>query len=121
MGVACFIPIKSNSERVKGKNFRVLNGKKLYEYIIEHSINPLQRKITVLDLAGGRGADELNLYHSGAYSIFAADADKDALVQYVERTPKTPILNHTFLLDTSKNIEHMPKSILINTLKMVST
>lgn len=38
MRVACFIPIKSNSERVKGKNFRVLNEKKLYEYIIEHVI-----------------------------------------------------------------------------------
>lgn len=38
MSIACFIPIKSNSERVKGKNFRVLNGKKLYEYIIEHAI-----------------------------------------------------------------------------------
>jgi len=36
MRTACFIPIKSNSERVPGKNFRVLNGKKLYEYIIEH-------------------------------------------------------------------------------------
>lgn len=34
--VACFIPIKSNSERVKGKNFRELNGKKLYEYICEN-------------------------------------------------------------------------------------
>lgn len=38
MKVACFIPIKSNSERVPGKNFRKLNGKKLYEYIIEHVI-----------------------------------------------------------------------------------
>lgn len=36
MKTACFIPIKANSERVPGKNFRVLNGKKLYEYIIEH-------------------------------------------------------------------------------------
>ena len=35
---ACFIPIKLNSERVPGKNFRMLNGKKLYEYIIEHVI-----------------------------------------------------------------------------------
>lgn len=34
MKVACFIPIKKHSERVKGKNFRLLNGKKLYEYII---------------------------------------------------------------------------------------
>jgi len=38
MKTACFIPIKANSERVPGKNFRVLNGKKLYEYIIEHTI-----------------------------------------------------------------------------------
>lgn len=39
MSIACFIPIKSNSERVKGKNFREMNGRKLYEYIIEHAIN----------------------------------------------------------------------------------
>lgn len=38
MKTACFIPIKANSERVPGKNFRVLNGKKLYEYIIEHAL-----------------------------------------------------------------------------------
>lgn len=36
MKTACFIPIKENSERVPGKNLRILNGKKLYEYIIEH-------------------------------------------------------------------------------------
>lgn len=36
MRTACFIPIKANSERVPGKNFRVLNGKKLYEYVCEH-------------------------------------------------------------------------------------
>lgn len=37
MKSACFIPIKENSERVPGKNFRLLNGKKLYEYICEHA------------------------------------------------------------------------------------
>lgn len=36
MRTACFIPIKANSERVKGKNLRVLNGKPLYMYISEH-------------------------------------------------------------------------------------
>lgn len=36
MNTACFIPIKVNSERVPGKNLRILNGKKLYEYICEH-------------------------------------------------------------------------------------
>ena len=36
MRTACFIPIKADSERVSKKNFRCLNGKKLYEYICEH-------------------------------------------------------------------------------------
>ena len=31
MNAACFIPIKANSERVKGKNLRLLNGRKLEE------------------------------------------------------------------------------------------
>lgn len=36
MKTACFIPIKANSERVPGKNLRMLNGKKLYQYICDH-------------------------------------------------------------------------------------
>ena len=36
MKVACFIPIKANSERVPGKNLRMLNSKKLYQYLCEH-------------------------------------------------------------------------------------
>lgn len=36
MKTACFIPIKANSERVPGKNLRILNGKKLYQYVCEH-------------------------------------------------------------------------------------
>ena len=38
MKTACFIPIKLHSERVPGKNFRILNGKKLYMHIIENII-----------------------------------------------------------------------------------
>ena len=38
MKKACFIPIKSNSERVPGKNFRILCDKPLYQYIIENAI-----------------------------------------------------------------------------------
>ena len=36
MKTACFIPRKENSERVPGKNLRILNDKKLYEYICQH-------------------------------------------------------------------------------------
>ena len=39
MKTAAFIPIKSNSERVKGKNFLKLCGRKLYEHIVENSIS----------------------------------------------------------------------------------
>lgn len=84
------------------------------KYIIERSINPLGETLNVLDLAGGRGADELNLYRSGAVNIFAADADREALVQYVDRTTMTPNLNHEFLLPKSKRIPNLPKCILIN-------
>lgn len=38
MRTACFIPIKEQSERVPGKNLRLLCGKKLYSYIIDNTI-----------------------------------------------------------------------------------
>lgn len=37
MKIACFIPIKANSERVPGKNLRLLNGRKLYEYVCQNA------------------------------------------------------------------------------------
>ena len=36
MRSACFIPVKANSERVPGKNLRLLNGMKLYQHILHH-------------------------------------------------------------------------------------
>lgn len=38
MKIACFIPIKANSERVPGKNFRLICDKPLYMYIINHAL-----------------------------------------------------------------------------------
>lgn len=38
MKVACFIPIKAFSERVKGKNFRIIGDKPLYAIIIDKAI-----------------------------------------------------------------------------------
>ncbi len=37
--IAAFIPIKTKSERVPRKNFRVIAGKKLYMHIINNAIN----------------------------------------------------------------------------------
>ena len=36
MRSACFIPVKANSERVPGKNLKVLNSLKLYQHIFQH-------------------------------------------------------------------------------------
>ena len=38
MKVVSIVPIKSNSERVKGKNFKKIGNKKLYEFILEKII-----------------------------------------------------------------------------------
>lgn len=38
MTVASFIPIKKRSTRVPGKNFRLLNNKRLFEYIVDAAI-----------------------------------------------------------------------------------
>lgn len=59
------------------------------KYIVEQHINPALKDIripTVIDLCGGRGGDELNLYANGATNFFAIDADTTALKQYVDRS-----------------------------------
>ena len=88
--------------------YHEINGV-IRKYIIEHTVNErLTRNgligrhgLNVLDLAGGRGADELELYHCGARNIFVMDSDKTALVQYVERTTRTPNIDFNFLLKES--------------------
>ena len=37
--IACFIPIKENSQRVKGKNLRHLGDKPLYRHILDKCVN----------------------------------------------------------------------------------
>ena len=37
MKISAFIPVKKNSERVKGKNFRLLGDKPLYQWICNHA------------------------------------------------------------------------------------
>ena len=77
--------------------------------------------ISVLDLAGGRGADELTLYYLGARNIFAMDADRLALVQYVERSNKTPQLPYEPITSstapTIKPPHYLKRTILINAIQ----
>lgn len=60
MKSACFIPIKSNSERVPGKNFRILCGKPLYQYIISHVIEAACFDDVYVDT----NSEEVNFYCS---------------------------------------------------------
>ena len=88
-------------------------NKIMRKYIIEYSINSLgKNRLNVLDLAGGRGGDELSLFHAGATNIFAVDADRDALVQYVNRTSRTPKMKWDKLLQSTRDLAG--KSIFIN-------
>jgi SAM-dependent methyltransferase len=43
---------------------------------------------SVIDLAGGRGGDLIQLINKGVKNIFAIDCDREALVQYVDRAIK---------------------------------
>jgi N-acylneuraminate cytidylyltransferase len=61
MRAACFIPIKANSERIPGKNFKQLNNKKLYEYIIEHTL----KAECFDDIFVDTNSDEIAMYAEG--------------------------------------------------------
>lgn len=89
------------------------------KYIIEKDITPMNKLMSVLDLAGGRGADEENLYRSGAVNIFAVDNDREALVQYVSRTPNVSNPKEPFkFLDSSiSSPNNLPDAITINAIQ----
>ena len=56
------------------------------QFIAESLINPLGADINAIDLCGGRGADEMNLYANGVVNLFVIDSDKTALHQYADRS-----------------------------------
>jgi hypothetical protein len=58
------------------------------KYIIEMYINDYGKHSSVIDLCGGRGADEFNLYSNGISNFFVIDSDSTALKRYFERTYK---------------------------------
>lgn len=56
------------------------------KFVVETHINPTAKYSSIIDLCGGRGGDELNLYANGIVNFFAVDADATALKQYVDRS-----------------------------------
>ena len=55
-------------------------------YIIEKYVSKYGTNSSVLDLCGGRGADEFNLYSNGVSNFFVVDNDTTALKRYFDRT-----------------------------------
>ena len=55
-------------------------------YIIEKYINSYGPNSSIIDLCGGRGADEFNLYSNGVSNFFVIDNDTTALKRYFDRT-----------------------------------
>ena len=56
------------------------------KYIIEKYVRKFSPNASIIDLCGGRGADELNLYSNGVSNFFVIDNDTTALKRYFDRT-----------------------------------
>ena len=56
------------------------------KYIIEKYVRKYRPYASVIDLCGGRGADEFNLYSNGVSNFFVIDNDTTALKRYFDRT-----------------------------------
>lgn len=74
---------------------------KLFNNNEENDSYLLQEYNTCVDLAGGRGGDLLHLYNSGCKTIFAIDADKEALITYTQKAS----------LVQNRNIDHILRVI----------
>lgn len=69
MRTGCFVPIKANSERVPGKNFRVLGGKKLYEHILAHILEAACFDDVYVDTNSEEIAEWAQAHGGGAFNI----------------------------------------------------
>ena len=63
-------------------------NQKFRQYIIERYINSYGKHSSVIDICGGRGADQFNLYSNGVSNFFVIDSDTTALKRYFDRTYK---------------------------------
>ena len=72
------------------------------KYIIEKHVNRFGKYSSAIDLCGGRGADEFNLYSNGVSKFFVIDSDTTALKRYFDRTFKINKKNYTKLTNNYK-------------------
>ena len=84
------------------------------KFIIEKYINQYGPNSSIIDLCGGRGADQFNLYMNGVSNFFVIDNDTTALKRYFDRTFNIDKLDYEPLM-----VKHLkrPKWINLNILK----
>ena len=73
------------------------------KYIVENYIQKYGKHSSVIDLCGGRGADEFNLYSNGVSNFFVIDCDTTALKRYFDRTYKINNKEYIPLIDKNYN------------------
>jgi hypothetical protein len=73
------------------------------KYIVENYIHKYGKHTSVIDLCGGRGADEFNLYSNGVSNFFVIDCDTTALKRYFDRTYKINNKEYIPLIDKNNN------------------
>lgn len=79
MKTACFIPIKQNSERVPGKNFRLVGGLPLYQVMITKAVA------------------------SGCFTTVFVDSNSDEVADFTRRQGAVPITRRPDLALPSAN------------------
>ena len=84
------------------------------KYVIEKYINPYGPNSSVIDLCGGRGADQFNLYSNGVSNFFVIDNDTTALKRYFDRTF---YINNSEYEPLMIKLPKRPKWINLNILK----
>lgn len=91
---------------------------KMRQVIIETFVNPCNMS-SAIDLCGGRGGDQYNLYANGIHTFFVIDQDTTALRQYQDRSfglvPKYKRYGYKPMIKTWRRVEPR-KTITLNIL-----
>lgn len=121
MTIVALIPIKTVSRRVQGKNFRLLNGRPLFHYIIEAALNSgftdvyvdtdsgevksyaLARNARVIDRPPALSADTANGNDLLIYESSVVEADI-----YVQLFATAPLLSSNTIRQAVQTLVHNP-------------
>ena len=78
--VVALLPIKQHSERVKGKNFRMICGKPLYQWILESLLDSQTIARVVIDTDSENFINELNRLYPSVQTLLRPDEIRGGMV-----------------------------------------